>query len=64
MNEQIVKTNDVLRGKTFFSFFRSSTALGLETQLKTKVVGKVGVSEPGGRRGAEETVAPSPDFGR
>ena len=41
----------MLRGKTFFSFFRSSTALGLETQLKTKVVGKAGVSEPGGRRG-------------
>ena len=44
----------MLRGKTFFSFFRSSTALGLETQLKTKVVGKVGVSEPGeggGQRG-------------
>ena len=61
MNEQIVKTNDVLRGKTFFSFFRSSTALGLETQLKTKVVGKVGVSEPWEGGGG---AIPPPDFGR
>ena len=51
--------------KLFSSFFRSSTALGLETQLKTKVVGKVGVSEPWeGGGGAEGAAVPPPDFGR